>query len=61
MCISILDIDECASDPCQNGGTCHDAENQHSCACKTGYTDANCQTGICDSIVYFDIVFEKKC
>ena len=45
MLICILDIDECASHPCQNEGTCNDAVNEYSCTCKAGYTDANCETG----------------
>ena len=58
MLISILDIDECASEPCQNGGTCHDAENQYSCTCKDGYADANCQTGMYNtSIADIDILY----
>ena len=39
------DIDECASTPCQNGGTCTDQINSYLCQCAPGYTDAQCQTG----------------
>ena len=39
------DFDECASNPCQNGGTCTDAVNGYSCACVAGYVDNECQTG----------------
>jgi len=63
MLICILDIDDCATNPCQNGGTCIDAVNQYTCTCKAGYTDVNCQTGILyiyDNIVYFYIIFEKN-
>ena len=38
------DIDECASDPCQNGGTCVDQVNGYLCQCVPGYTDLQCQT-----------------
>ena len=41
----ILDIDECASTPCQNGGTCTDAVNGYTCACEAGYSGADCSTG----------------
>ena len=41
----IVDIDECESNPCENGGTCTDAVNGYSCECAPGFTDANCQTG----------------
>ena len=40
------DIDECASGPCQNGGTCTDQVNGYLCQCAPGYTDLQCQTGI---------------
>ena len=40
------DIDECASAPCQNGGTCNDLVNGFSCDCDAGYTDIICSTGM---------------
>jgi len=36
-------INECNSNPCQNGGTCRDAINAFSCVCPTGYTGVTCQ------------------
>ena len=33
-----IDIDECASDPCLNGGTCADSINSFSCTCQVGFT-----------------------
>ena len=41
-----IDVDECASSPCQNGGTCTDHVNQYTCACVEGYTGENCQTSM---------------
>ena len=41
----ILDTDECASTPCQNGGTCADAVNQYTCACVAGYEGVECAIG----------------
>ena len=38
-------IDECASSPCQNGGTCVDDINSYSCNCDVGYEGTNCETG----------------
>lgn len=40
-----VDIDECASNPCQNGGTCNDAVNSYTCLCVPGYTGSNCEIG----------------
>ena len=47
-----VDIDECASTPCQNGGSCTDAVNGYSCACVPGYVGNNCEISkenmVCD-------------
>src|SRR4051812_29749974 len=40
------DIDECASGPCQNQGTCLNLVNGWSCTCGPGYTGLRCQTNI---------------
>ena len=40
----LIDIDECGSTPCQNGGTCTDAVNGYDCTCVTGYTGDDCET-----------------
>ena len=41
-----VDIDECASSPCQNGGTCNDGINSYTCDCVPGHTGDNCEIGI---------------
>lgn len=38
------DINECASSPCLNGGTCVDEVNQFSCVCAKGWAGATCQS-----------------
>ncbi|KAI8512834.1 hypothetical protein Bbelb_094730 [Branchiostoma belcheri] len=43
-----LDIDECASNPCQNGGTCQDGVNSYSCRCPTGFLGDNCESDYLD-------------
>jgi len=42
---SPADIDECISDPCQNGGTCKDEENRFTCQCTPGYDGVICDNG----------------
>ena len=39
------DINECASNPCQNGGNCTDGVNGHECDCPEFYTGDNCEIG----------------
>ncbi|XP_056270868.1 sushi, nidogen and EGF-like domain-containing protein 1 isoform X4 [Pseudoliparis swirei] len=41
-----IDVDECASHPCQNGGTCEDQINSFLCRCAPGYTGTQCETDI---------------
>ena len=40
-----VDINDCALNPCQNGGTCVDKVNNYTCSCVPGYTGRNCSTG----------------
>ncbi|CAB1449409.1 unnamed protein product, partial [Pleuronectes platessa] len=37
-------INECSSNPCQNGGTCTDGTNGFTCTCTAQWTGPNCQT-----------------
>ena len=41
----VSEVDECSSNPCENGGTCIDGINEYSCQCVAGYIGANCETG----------------
>ena len=45
MVPSFRHTDECASSPCQNGGTCNDGVREYSCTCADGYKGTNCETG----------------
>ena len=39
------DIDDCESNPCQNGATCVDGIDSYTCECANGYSGDNCETG----------------
>lgn len=39
------EINECDSNPCQNGATCVDELNRYSCTCQPGYQGTNCEIG----------------
>ena len=46
-----VDLEECASNPCQNGGSCRELVNAFECDCdNTGehhYTGDTCQSTLC--------------
>nr|XP_023657699.1 sushi, nidogen and EGF-like domain-containing protein 1 isoform X2 [Paramormyrops kingsleyae] len=41
-----IDVDECASHPCQNGGLCKDQTNSYTCMCGPGYKGQLCEIDI---------------
>ena len=44
----VTDIDECASSPCENGGTCTDKINSFECTCVYDlYRGSVCHDGKC--------------
>ena len=51
-----LDINECDSDPCQNGATCNVQANGYTCNCTDGYTGMYCEIGI-----YMIVSFTSQC
>ena len=51
----IPDINECASRPCQNGGTCTDRVNTYTCSCVDGYTGAVCGISMPNAFVFLFI------
>lgn len=49
------DVDECASHPCQNGGSCKDQTNSYTCICGPGYKGQLCEIG--NNILQFFILW----
>ena len=49
LIISLLssktDIDDCASHPCTNNGTCTDRVNGFNCSCTPGFNGTQCEIG----------------
>lgn len=41
----VSDVNECASQPCQNGGTCTHGVNSFRCQCPAGFGGPTCETG----------------
>ncbi|KAK2158554.1 hypothetical protein LSH36_167g01020 [Paralvinella palmiformis] len=39
-------VDECSSNPCYHGGTCHDLVNGYTCSCRYGYEGTHCEQAI---------------
>ena len=39
------DIDECASNPCDNGAMCINLQNQYTCTCTGGWQGTHCEQG----------------
>ena len=41
----LIEINECSSHPCMNGGSCIDEVNAFNCTCADGYEGVNCENG----------------
>ncbi|XP_058481378.1 protein crumbs homolog 1-like [Solea solea] len=46
------DVDECASDPCMNGGFCVNYVNSFECVCDMNYSGVHCQMDVSDFYLY---------
>lgn len=53
-----IDVDECSSDPCRNGGICIDQQNSYYCQCLAGYTGNHRAV---DSQIFFSVFLAFKC
>lgn len=41
-----LDVNECVSKPCRNGGTCENLQGSYRCKCKSGFLGKHCEIGL---------------
>ena len=48
-----VNIDDCASNPCQNTATCVDGINAYTCDCVAGFNGTHCETDIDDCTANF--------
>ena len=55
------DTSVCDSQPCLNGGSCIDLDDEYSCNCTTGFTGISCQDGKLKSSIatFFAEVIER--
>ena len=49
-------MDECASGPCQNGGSCTDQIGSYNCTCAPGFKGTNCQIGV----LFYNVSIKRK-
>ena len=47
-----VELNECESFPCSNGGTCVDQIGGYHCICVAGYNYTHCQNGNYNSIIH---------
>lgn len=54
-------VDECASNPCQNHGTCIDGVNGYACDCaSTGYTGPECSEDVDECLTQKSICWASR-
>lgn len=41
-----IDVDECASNPCQNGATCYESLSGWTCQCAEGWSGSSCTSAV---------------
>ena len=45
MMIIFIELDECDSSPCENGGICADIVDGYNCTCDSGFIGEYCELG----------------
>ncbi len=43
--LKLTDVNECATSPCQNGGTCENNHGFYTCICEKAFTGTDCEIG----------------
>ena len=59
MNLLFVEINECDSSPCANGGTCDNTVNGYECECVARFRGTNCETGIKAQLRDCDCMFEN--
>ncbi|XP_041478166.1 sushi, von Willebrand factor type A, EGF and pentraxin domain-containing protein 1-like [Lytechinus variegatus] len=55
------DINECVSEPCQNGATCVDLRGNFQCICAPGFTGSNCEIDVDECALYRPCLHSGTC
>lgn len=50
------DVDECASDPCLNGGLCQHTPDAFRCLCAAGFAGGRCETHVSGLSLYVSLL-----
>ena len=57
---TLIEVDECESQPCQNGGDCTNKVGFFECNCTAGYEGVQCETGSFSQLFFFQILSSKE-
>lgn len=58
--MSLSDVDECLSSPCEHNSTCVDLTDGFACNCSEGWEGNLCQFGEWNSFVYDITLYKRK-